>query len=100
MLKLAAFRRGQLEPRFQEERVVPREYFLVSRKLDTFCYLIVQTAPCYVQSFLTQYRFVTNGQTDRRTDGIAIASTALAMRALRRAINTSMLWKLQTNSAQ
>ena len=36
---------GQFEPRFQGE------YFLVSRKLDTFCYLTVQTAPCYVQSF-------------------------------------------------
>jgi len=43
---------------------------------------------------LTQYRRVTNGQTDRRTDGrtdrqtdgIAVASTALAMRALRRAV--------------
>jgi len=40
---------------------------------------------------LTQYRRVTNGQTDRQrdrqtdgqTDGIATASTALAMRALR-----------------
>jgi len=27
------------------------EYFLVSRKLGTFCYLTVQTARCYVQSF-------------------------------------------------
>ena len=26
---------GQLEPRFQGEGVVPGEYFLVSRKLDT-----------------------------------------------------------------
>ena len=38
----------------------------------------------------TQYRRVTDGrtdtQTDRQTDGIAIASTALAMRALRRAV--------------
>ena len=33
---------------------------------------------------LTQYRRVT----DRQTDGIAIASTALAMRALRRAVKT------------
>ena len=42
MLKLAAFRTvGQFEPRFQGEGVVPREYFLVSRKLDTFCYLTV-----------------------------------------------------------
>jgi len=36
---------------------------------------------------LTQYRRVTDrrtdGQTDRQTDGIAIANTALAMRALR-----------------
>ena len=41
---------GQFEPRFQGEGVVPREYFLISRKLDTFCYLTVQTAPCYVRS--------------------------------------------------
>ena len=33
------------------EGVVPREYFLVSTKLDTFCYSTVQTAPCYVPSF-------------------------------------------------
>ena len=32
---------------------------------------------------LTQYRRVSDGQTDRRTDGIAVANTALAMRALR-----------------
>jgi len=42
---------GHLEPRFQGEEVVPGEYFLVSTKLDTFCYPTVQTAPCYVQSF-------------------------------------------------
>jgi len=36
---------GQFESRFQGEGVVLRDYFLVSRKLDTFCYLIVQTAP-------------------------------------------------------
>jgi len=42
---------GHFEPRFQGEGVVPGEYFLVSVKLDTFCYLTVQTAPCYVQSF-------------------------------------------------
>jgi len=34
---------------------------------------------------LTQYRRVTDGQ----TDGSAVASTALAMRALRRAVKTS-----------
>ena len=32
-------------------RGVPGEYFLVSTKLDTFCYPIVQTAPYYVPSF-------------------------------------------------
>jgi len=41
---------------------------------------------------LTQYRRVTDGQTDsptdRQTDGIAVASTALAMRSLRRAVKT------------
>jgi len=42
---------GQFEARFQGEEVVPREYFLLSRKLDTFCYLTVQTASCYMQSF-------------------------------------------------
>jgi len=41
----------QFEPRFQGEGIVPGEYFLVSIKLDTFCYLTVQTAACYVQSF-------------------------------------------------
>jgi len=40
-----------LEPKFQDEGVVPGEYFLVSTKLDTFCYLTVQTALCYVPSF-------------------------------------------------
>jgi len=42
---------GHLEPRFQGEGVVPGEYFLVSTKLDTFCYLTVQTAPCYMLRF-------------------------------------------------
>ena len=32
---------------------------------------------------LTQYRGVTDRQTDRQTDGIAVANTALATRALR-----------------
>ena len=38
---------------------------------------------------LTQYWRVTDRRTDRQTDGIAIASTALAMRALRCAVKTS-----------
>jgi len=33
------------------EGVVPWEYFLVSTKLDTFCYPTAQTAPCYLSSF-------------------------------------------------
>ena len=35
---------------------------------------------------LTQYRRVTDGWTDGQMDGIAVANTALAMRALRRAV--------------
>jgi len=35
---------------------------------------------------LTQYRRVTDGRTDGQSDGIAVASTAVAMRALRRAV--------------
>ena len=42
---------GHLEARFQREWVVLGEYFIVSTKLDTFCYLTLQTAPCYVPSF-------------------------------------------------
>jgi len=70
---------GHFEPKFQGEGVISGEYFLVSTKLDTFCYPTVQTAPCR--------RFDTipacDGRTDGRTDGIAVANTALAMRALR-----------------
>ena len=69
------------------ERVVPVEYFLVCTKLDTLCYLTVQTAPCYVPSFWhNTCVWQTDGRTDRQTDGIAVASTALAMPALRRAV--------------
>jgi len=76
---------GQCLPRFEGGWVVPGEYFLVSTKLDAFCYLTVQTAPCYVQSF---WHNTGVWQTDARTDGSAVASTALAMRALRRAVKT------------
>ena len=89
MSKLATFRGSGFEPRFQGEGVVPGEYFLVSTKLDT---LLSDSANCTVLRavVLTQYRRVTDRQTDRRTDGIAVrtpvASTTLAMRALRRAV--------------
>ena len=67
-----------LEPKFQGEGVVHGEYFLVSTKLHI---LLSNGANCTVLRavVLTQYRRVT----DRRTDGIAVANTALAMRALR-----------------
>jgi len=77
---------GLLEPKFQGEGVVPGEYFLVSTKLDTFSYPTVQTAPCYVPRFDTIP--ACDGQTDGQMDGIAVASTALAMRALRRAVKS------------
>jgi len=50
--------------------------------------LLSDSANCTVLHavVLTQYRRVTDRQTDRQTDGIAIASTAFAMRALRRAV--------------
>ena len=54
--------------------------FLVSTKLDTFCYPTVKTASCYVRRFDTKPACdrQTDRQTDRRTDGIAVANTALA----------------------
>jgi len=39
---------------------------------------------------LTQYRRATDRRTDGQTDGNAIASTALAMRALRRAVKSDL----------
>jgi len=42
---------GQFEPRFKGEKGHLSGIFLVSRKVDKFCYLRAQTAPCYVQSF-------------------------------------------------
>jgi len=50
--------------------------------------LLSDSANCTVLRavVLTQYRRVTDGQTDRQTDGIVVASTALAMPALRRAV--------------
>jgi len=40
-----------LEAKISGEGVVAGEYFLVSTKLDTFCFMTVQTAPCYGPSF-------------------------------------------------
>jgi len=72
-------RAGQFELRFQGKGSSLGEYFFVSTKLDTFWYMIVQNAPCYVQSFWHNTGVSqTDGRTDRQTDGNAIASTALA----------------------
>jgi len=81
---------GHFEQRFQGEAVVAGEYFLVSTKLDTFCYPTVQTVPCYVPPF-RHNTGVSDRRTNRQTDGIAVASTALAMRALRRAVKMKRL---------
>jgi len=80
---------GHLEPRFQREEVVPGEYFFGFYKSR-------QTANCTVLRavVLTQYRRVTDGRTDGQTDGIAVASTALPMRALRRAVITYCFYLL------
>jgi len=79
---------GQLEPRFQGEGVVSGEYF---GSYKTRHILLSDGANCTVLRavVLTQYPRVTDGQTDRHTDGIAVASTALAIRALRRAVKLS-----------
>jgi len=52
--------------------------------------LLTDSANCTMLCavILTQNRRVTDGQTDRQTDGIAIDSTTLAMRALWRAVKT------------
>jgi len=89
---LAAFRRAwvTLSQDFRRKGSSLENIFLVCTKLDTFWYLTIQTAPCYTCSS----RFDNTGvwQTDRRTDGptdgIAVASTTLAMRALRCAVKT------------
>jgi len=54
--------------------------------------LLSDSANCIVLRaiVLTQYRRVTDGRTDGQTDGIAVASTALAMR---RAVKSIHFWK-------
>ena len=71
-----------LGAKISREGVVPGEQFFGFYK--TRHILLSNGADCTVLRavVLTQYRRVTDGQ----TDGIAIASTALAMRALRRAV--------------
>ena len=65
--------------------------------------LLSDSANCTVLRavVLTQYRRVTDrrtdGQTDRQTDGIALASTALAMRTLRRAVKIHQIKSASVN---
>ena len=77
---------GQIEPRFQGEGVVAGKYFFVLYK--TRHILLSDSANCTVLRavVLTQYRRVTDRQTDGQTEGNAVASIALAMRALRHAV--------------
>ena len=61
------------------------EYLLVSTKLDTFCYLTCKLHRAICSRFDTIP--ACDGRTDAQTDGIAVASTALAMR---RAVKTGV----------
>ena len=82
--RLAAIRGvGQFEPRFQGKGSSLGSIFSLYK---TRHILLSDGANCTVLRavVLTQYR--TDGRTDRQTDGIAVSSTALAMRVLRRAV--------------
>jgi len=76
---------GHFEPRFQGKGSSLGNMFGFYK---TRHILLSDSANCTVLRavVLTQYWRVTERRTDRQTDGIAIASTALAMRALRRAV--------------
>ena len=63
---------GHLEPRFQGEGVVPGEYFFGFYKTKYILLYDSANSTVLRAVVLTQYRRVTDGQ----TDGIAIASTA------------------------
>jgi len=64
--------------------------------------LISDSANCTVlhDLVLTQYRRVTDGQTDGRTDRIGITSTALATRALRRAVKITKNSSYKTSASK
>jgi len=81
---------GHFEPRFQGKGSPLGNIFgfYKTRRI-----LLCDSAKCTVLCavVLTQDRRAIDGQTDRQTDGIAVASTALAMRALRRAIKIGIV---------
>jgi len=78
-----------LEAKISEGGGRPRGIFFGFYK--TRHILLYDSANCTVLRavVLTQYWRVSDRQKDRQTDGIAVASTTLAMRALRRAVKIS-----------
>jgi len=82
--RLAAIRRGRsVRVKISGGRGRPRGIFFFGF-YKTRRILLSDSANYVLRAVvLTQYRRVTDRQTDRRTDGIAVANTALAMRALR-----------------
>jgi len=86
--RLAAIRRGRsVSAKTSGEGVVPGEYFFGFYK--TRHILLSDSANCTVLPMQSFWHNTGVWQTDGRTDGIAVARTALAMRALRRAVKTS-----------
>ena len=83
---LPSGRGRSLAAKISGEGVVPGEYFLVSTRLYTFCYRHCKLHRATCRRFDTIP--ACDGRIDGQTDGIAVASTALAMRALRRAVKT------------
>ena len=99
MSKLAAFRRGRsLGAKISGGMGCPCGIFFGLYK--TRYILLSDTVNCTVLHavVLTHYQLVTDGQTDGQTDrqtdgqteGIAVANTALAMRAWRRAVKSQI----------
>jgi len=82
---------GQFEPSFQGEGSSLGNIFWF---LETRRHILLSDSAngtVLRADVLTQYRRVTDGPTDRRRDGIAVASAALAMRALRLAVKCEEL---------
>ena len=93
MSKLTAFWRGWVSLS-QYFRGRGRAYGIFFGFYKTRHILLSDSANCTMLRAvgLTQYRRVT----DRQTDGIAIASTALAMRALQHAVKRQLIkWDMQ-----
>ena len=108
MSKLAAFRRGRsLGANISGGRGPPWGIFFGFYKTRHILLSDSENCTMLRAVVLTQYRRVTDGRTvrlterrtDRQTDGTAVASTALAMRALRRAVKRSSM-TLNKNSTR